>query len=160
RPPCRVLLMPRRSIHPVAVVTALVVGVIIPLSGCAVHGLSFVQDDRLNIVRPQENAEITLPLNLEWATRHYEGYYAVFFDRAPRRQGQSLRSLVPEDDPCRAQPACPTAQWLADRQIYVTDRPSLQVETLPERRENNRSKDRHEVVIVLLDASGRRIGES
>ena len=151
--------MPRQTVHPVAAVAA-AVSLIIPLTGCAIHGLSFIQDDRLTIVHPHENAEISLPMTLEWTTRDYEGYYAVFFDRAPMRPGQSLRSLVPEDDPCRAQPACPTAQWLADRHIYVTDRPSLQVDVLPNRRENRRSKNRHEVVIVLLDASGRRIGES
>lgn len=130
------------------------------MSGCATNGLSFVQDDRISIVSPADNAELTLPLQVEWKARDFDGFYAVFFDRSPMRPGQSLQSLVPDNDPCRTQDACPDAAWLAERHIFVTETTLLQVPQLPDRRENNRSKDRHEIVIVLLDASGTRIGES
>jgi hypothetical protein len=143
-------------------ITQLVGGVVlaVAMSGCSVSGLSFVQDKRVSIVHPKNSEETTLPLKLEWTAKDFDGYYAVFFDRSPMKPGQNLQSLVPDNDPCRTQDVCPDAAWLADRHIYVTDRTSLEIPQLPDRRDNNRSKDRHEFVIVLLDASGTRVGES
>ena len=34
------------------------------------------------------------------------------------------------------------------------------IDALPDRRANNRAKDRHDLTIVLLDGDGRRSGES
>jgi hypothetical protein len=130
------------------------------VSGCSINGLSFVQDDRIEIMAPGANDRLGLPLEVEWTAANYDGDYAVFFDRSPMKPGQSLLSLVSENDACRAEPGCPDAQWLADHQVYVTNMTTLRVEQLADRRENNRSEDRHEVVIVLLDESGRRVGES
>lgn len=129
-------------------------------SGCAVRGLSFVADTRLEIVGPEENEEVSLPFSVDWTVDDYEGSFAVFFDRSPMRPGRDLRSLVPEGDACRAEPGCPDAAWLADRNIYVTDANRVVIERLPERRDNNRAQDRHDVTIVLLDSHGRRSGES
>jgi hypothetical protein len=130
-------------------------------SGCSVNGLSFVQDDRVEILSPGMNERVELPLAVKWTAEDYDGDYAVFLDRSPMKPGQSLLSLVSESDPCRAEPGCPDAQWLADHQVYVTNTTTtLHIEQLADRRESNRSEDRHEVVIVLLDASGRRVGES
>ena len=134
--------------------------VAVSLSGCAINGLSFQQDKRISIIQPADNAEMPLPLEVTWTAQDFDGYYAVFFDRSPMKPGQNLQSLVPENDPCRAREVCPDAAWLADRNIYVTDATTLQVAQLPDRRDNNRSKDRHEMVIVLLDPTGARIGES
>ena len=142
-------------------VRTVVLGTAVALSaGCSTSSLSFVQDDRVRIVAPGENTEIALPLRVEWTARDFDGYFAVFFDRSPMKPGQHLQSLVPDDDPCRRQEVCPDAAWLAERHIYVTDRTVLDVPQLPDRRANNRSKDRHDVVIVLLDRTGRRVGES
>jgi hypothetical protein len=49
---------------------------------------------------------------------------------------------------------------LADRGVFVTDEPRLRVDQLPDRRKNDRSNDRHDKVVVLLDDEGRRVGES
>jgi hypothetical protein len=130
------------------------------MSGCAASGLSFKQDHRVSIVTPRDNAEMSLPLHVSWKARDFDGYFGVFFDRSPMKPGQSLDALVPKSDPCRTRASCPDAAWLAERHIYVTQGTDLQVPQLPDRRENNRSKDRHEIVIVLLDAKGRRVGES
>lgn len=135
-------------------------GIALVLSpSCAVNGLSFVADTRVAIVQPVENAEVSLPFTVEWTAEDIDDTYAVFFDRSPMRPNQSLLSLVPEGDPCRAERDCPTADWLAGRNIYVTSDTSIEIETLPDLRNNNRSKDRHEVAIVLLNADGRRVGE-
>ncbi|MBW3667900.1 MAG: hypothetical protein KY443_01690 [Actinobacteria bacterium] len=144
-----------RRVTNVAVAAVLVVS-----SACTTKGLSFVQDDRIDILNPTENATVGLPFELEWRARDFDGYYAVFFDRSPMKPGKSLLSLVARNDPCRAEDDCPDAEWLAARHVYVTDRTSLRVELLPELRDNNRSKDRHQVTIVLLDETGHRIGES
>jgi hypothetical protein len=131
------------------------------VQGCAVHGLAFVQDDRVEITTPSDNATVSMPLELRWEVDGYDGEFGVFFDRSPMRPGKGLESLVPEDDAlCRANPACPDAAWLAARQMYVTGEPSLTVEQLPDRRSEGSGSDRHEVIIVLLDAGGTRQGEA
>lgn len=136
------------------------VGVVACLSSCAVNGLSFVADDRLTIHTPAENESVGLPFTMAWSVDEFEGQVVLFFDRSPMRPGQDLSSLVPEGDPCRADPACPTADWLADRNIYVTDQDSLIIDSLPDRRDSNSERDRHDVTVVLLNDDGQRSGES
>jgi hypothetical protein len=126
------------------------------LSSCAASGLSFRQDDRVSIKAPPDTEGVTLPLQIEWEAKGYDGYFAVFLDGTPMRPNQGLLALVPEDDPCRARPACPDAKWLAERRIFVTKETSLVIATVPERR----GTDRHDLTIVLLDEDGTRNGES
>ena len=126
------------------------------LSGCAASGLSFRQDERISIRAPGNGESVSLPLEVSWNARDYDGYFAVFIDGTPMRPNQGLLALVPEDDPCRARSVCPDADWLADRRIYVTKETSLVIPTLPERGGN----DRHDLTIVLLDEDGTRNGES
>ena len=130
------------------------------LAGCATEGLAFVRDDRVTIDEPDDNQTVRLPFVVRWTASDYDGRFVVFFDRSPMRPNQSLRSLVPEDDPCRTEPDCPDEQWLEDRNIYVTNASPLRVERLPDERDNDRAKDRHELTIILLDETGRRSGES
>jgi len=141
-----------------------VLGVVAVMSSgagaCSVHGLSFVQDDRIDITQPAGGATISLPFDLTWSSKGFHGTYAVFFDRPPMRPGRTLLSLVPPQDSCRTDPACPTADWLSSRQVHVTRRTALHVDQLPELRSSNRAADRHEVTIVLLDEDGRRMGEA
>lgn len=127
---------------------------------CGVRDLSFVQDDRVHDLRPRPGELVRLPFDLTWSTRGFDGRFAVFFDTAPMKPGQGLDALVPKDDPCRTEPTCPDVAWLAERGVFVTEEGRLRIETLPDRRKNNRSKDRHEVVVVLLDGDSTRVGES
>ena len=57
------------------------------------------------------------------------------------------------DDACELEPGCPDEAWLENNGVYLTDVPSLRLETLADRRVKGRSKTRdpHEVIIVLLD---------
>lgn len=138
---------------------ALMLAVVLP--ACAVTGLSFVQDDRVRIVEPEPNAKLSLPFEVRWDVEGYDGSFAVFIDRSPVKPNQTLEALVPERDTvCRTDPDCPDAEWLADRNVYVTTDTSLMLEHLPDRRENDSTGDRHELTIVLLDEDGRRSGES
>jgi hypothetical protein len=129
-------------------------------SACAVSGLSFVADDRVHIVHPDPNAEVSQPFELDWTASDVDGSFAVFFDRTPMRPGQTLRSIVADGDPCLADASCPDASWLAERNIYVTDSTELTVELLADLRKSNHGEDLHDVTIVLLDEQGRRVGES
>lgn len=140
-----------------AVSLGLALAVLAP--ACAVNGLSFLEDNRVKIRSPKTNETVTLPFTLSWEAEDVDAVFVVFFDRSPMRPNQTLRSLVPERDPCRVEPDCPDTQWLADRNIYVVDGTRLEVEHLPDRRDNNRAKDRHDVTIALLD-NDRRSGES
>jgi hypothetical protein len=129
-------------------------------SGCAVDGLAFVHDDRLEIRAPASEATVRLPFDLRWTAKGVNGKYLVLFDRTPMRPNQSLLALVSSTDPCRTRPGCPDTAWLAEKNIYVTSDTHLRVEDLPEERTTSRAKDRHEVTIVLLDSRNRRAGES
>lgn len=130
------------------------------LSSCAVHGLAFVQDDRVEIESPRDSATVGLPLTLRWRARGFDGKYAIFFDRSPMRPGRSVRSLVPEGDPCRATNSCASAAWLALRDIFVVDGTSLRVTSLGGRPSDPSETERHQVTIVLLNSSGERLGEA
>jgi hypothetical protein len=142
-------------------------------SGCVdTANMAFRVDSRLQFVAPHNRQLATLPLRLSWhiagfrlaapgsepASRH-AGSFALFVDRVPIKPGQTVRSVAAGDRPCQANPTCPDSQYLADRQVYLTSDPTftlVQVRPLAE-------KDRtqlHDVTIVLLDTSGRRIGES
>ena len=138
----------------------LAVAVSLLASACSVSGLSFVTDTRLTIVEPTESAEVALPFTVSWTVEDFDGRFAVFFDRSPLRPGQRLIDLVPDSDPCRREAVCPDAEWLADRNIYETDDVRIVIDRLPDLRKNNRSKDDHDMSIVLLDKSGRRSGEA
>lgn len=142
---------------------ALVVALALLTSGCAVSGIAFRQDDRLSFVTPDDRAEVTLPLTVEWEVEDFEvgegaGSFAVFVDRAPQPPGKTLDWLARDDDSCRADDGCPDAEWFAERDVFPTTERSLTIERLPARADDRR--ELHEVTVVLLDEDGRRIGET
>lgn len=152
---------------------ALVLGLALLLSGCALRGLSFRIDDRLEILSPADREAVTLPVTIDWEITDFEvtgpdgtegpgsGYFGVFIDRAPQPPGEPVEWFAKDDESCRPADGCPDRQYLADRGVHTTQETEFVVKNLPpppsgqaERREF------HEVTIVLLDGSGRRIGES
>jgi hypothetical protein len=130
------------------------------LPACSTHGLLFMKAERIDIVQPRENSLQRLPLHLAWTAEGVRGRFVLFFDSSPMARGRSLLSLVPKHDLCRASADCPNPKWLSDNHIYVTDTPTLDVETLPDARRNKGAPDEHRVTIVMIDESGRRIDES
>jgi hypothetical protein len=127
--------------------------------------LAFRQDDRVEIVQPDDEAEVELPVTIRWESdvpERSDGgpYFAVFLDREPIAPGQSLRVLG--DETCEKDPGCVDADYLRDRFVYVTDETSLELETVPLKSGSQRTgaRDRHEAIIVLVDGDGRRIGEA
>ena len=143
--------------------TALAVVLALLTAGCGVSGLSFRQDDRLSFVTPEDRAEITLPLTVEWEVEDFEvgagaGSFAVFVDRAPQPPGKTLDWLARDDDTCRADDGCPDAEWFADRDVFRTTDRELTIDQLPARSDDRR--ELHEVTVILLDEQGRRVGET
>lgn len=140
--------------------------------GCSLSGLSFVQDDRVTITAPEDRAQVRLPVTVRWDVEGFEvtgrtgraekdaGYFGVFVDRAPPPPGHELEWLLRDDTVCAANPDCPDKEYLAARDIYSTTETSIVIDQVPEPARGERSRQFHEVTVVLLDGTGRRIGES
>ena len=143
------------------------------LSGCAVQGLAFTIDDRLQIVSPQDREVVRLPVTIKWKIRDFKvtgpdgaqnpeaGYFGVFVDRAPPPPGETFTWVAKDDRSCHPEDGCPSKAYLADRGIFTTDETKFVLKTLPPPTDDQaKRREFHEVTIVLLDGSGRRIGES
>lgn len=116
-------------------------------TGCA-DGLSFRQDDRLVIVAPLDGELVGEPLLVEWKMTPRPSSVAgflVFVDRAPQPPGKTIGHFTSDNR----------------SNIYETLTESFEVPafessaTGPKNRRN-----RHRILIVPVDAAGRRIGES
>lgn len=143
------------------------------LVGCSVSNLDLVNDHRLHFLQPADRAHLRLPVVLRWtmagsapASSGPTGaagagrYFAIFVDQAPVRPGQTLAAVASGDRSCRRSDGCPNALYLSARQVYMTSAESFvldHVDSIP----NARQKEQlHEVTVVLVDGTGRRIGES
>lgn len=145
------------------------------LAGCGLThlaDLNFRVDDRLHFTSPADRALVPHSFTVTWtiddfrvAAPHSEppsrdaGYFAVFVDRAPVRPGQTLDAVASDDPTCEQDPTCPDRAYLRDRQVYVTTDPSVRLRQVPDQAAKEDTQ-LHAVTVVLLDTSGRRIGES
>jgi hypothetical protein len=141
------------------------------LTGCAPAGLQFRNDHRLSFQQPKSREVVDRPVTLRWSMRDFDpvgldgsrdprkGVFAVFVDRAPMPVGKDLRWLFRKDVGCVQDPACPSPDYLADRDVYLTTAASV---VLAELRETYaiKGKEEHTATVVLLDGSGRRRVES
>jgi hypothetical protein len=144
--------------------------VVVLCAACVPQGLAFRIDDRLTITAPGDREQVALPVTLRWdvedfdvvepgtAVREDAGYFAVFVDRSPVPPGRTLSWLARDDAGCRSTDGCPDAEYLAARGVHATTETELVLQELP-RAEDGR-RERHTATIVLLDGSGKRIGES
>ena len=150
---------------------ALAVAGLLALSACSVGDLQFRNDDRLSFSAPAARAKVTTPLTVSWAMQDFtpvgldgsssrdKGIYAVFVDRAPMPVGKDIAWLARDDTSCVRDPACPNPQFLADQDVYLTTRPQVVLDRLPDAGEGV-GDEQHFVNVVLLDGKGVRIGES
>lgn len=142
-------------------------------SGCALHGLSFKVDERLAIISPEDREAVTLPVTIDWEISDFNitgpdggadaqsGYFGVYVDRAPQPPGQPMEWFAKDDETCRPDDGCPDEQYLADRGVHSTQETQFVIENLPPPPTDQADRrEFHEVTVVLLDGSGRRIGES
>jgi hypothetical protein len=144
----------------------------VSLSACVPDGLAFRTDERLTILEPEDRSTVSLPVTIDWDIRDFEivepggepaqdeGYFAVFVDRSPMPPGEDLRWVARDDNSCRAADGCPDEEYLAARGIYTTTETEITLEQLPRTTDREDRKERHRVVVVLLNAQGDRIGES
>lgn len=145
------------------------------LSGCIPEGLAFKVDERLTFRSPEDRSTVTLPVKLDWEIEDFEvvppgkgeprkdaGYFAVFVDGSPMPPGKDLRWIARKDNSCRADDGCPDEEYLEARGIYTTTDTELVLDQLPRTTSDDEGerRERHRATIVLLDASGTRIGES
>ena len=143
---------------------ALVLTVLLALftSGCAVRGIAFREDDRLSFVSPGDRDEVTLPVTITWEVDDFDvpedGSFGVFVDRAPQPPGKSLEWLARNDNTCRPEDGCPDEEWFAQRDVFRTTETEHTIDRLPARSDDRR--ELHEITVVLLDADGRRVGET
>lgn len=145
------------------------------LSSCALEGLAFEQDRRIEFTEPEYRQKVTLPFTIEWSIDDFEltgpiggsskdaGYIEVLFDKDPQPAGEGVEYFARDDVSCRTSDGCPDARYLAQRGIFTTTETFFTLRALPpapgvdlERGE----PDIHTVILVLLDGAGRRIGES
>lgn len=128
---------------------------------------AFTRADGIDFVSPLADVAVAQPLTLDWEVDADlqaridagEVILGVFVDRTPLAPGQNLLDLA--DDDCRREEGCPDAAWLADRGVFATKGSALELSALSDRRtsESETAPDRHEAIVVLLDAGGTRIGE-
>ena len=148
----------------------LLVGLALIASSCA-NGLAFVQDRRLEFTAPPSHDRVTLPVTVRWKIDGFRltgpdgssepdaGYFGVFVDRSPVPPGKPLSYIARDDLSCRRTPGCPDATYLSDRRVHSANDTAITFEHLPDLGAA-RGHETHEVTIVLLDGTGKRIGES
>jgi hypothetical protein len=141
------------------------------LVACIPDGLAFVKDERLEIVAPDSLTTVTTPVTIDWEIEDFRitgpdgsssddaGYFGVFVDRAPIPPGEALSWLARDDRRCLETEGCPDRTYFADRDAYTTSETSFTLRHLPDQ-DAYQGHERHEVTVVLLDGTGRRIGES
>ena len=137
------------------------------------NGLAFKTDERLTITFPRDRAEVTLPVTARWTVHNFEvtgptpaakpnaGYFAVFVDRAPQPPGERFAWFAKDDRRCLPVDGCPDEKYFTDRGVFATSGTSFTVESLPSTVPTGSTRrEFHDLTVVLLDGSGRRIGES
>lgn len=117
------------------------------LGGC--QDMQFRLDHRIEVQSPGNFAKVREPLSVRWTARDFnppsDGMFAVFVDRDPMPPGKTMDYFSDKDR----------------NHIWVVDTPSLTVDSLPGKPGvNDIERNHHDVTIVLLDASGKRIGET
>ncbi|HVF73533.1 MAG TPA: hypothetical protein VM938_00685 [Acidimicrobiales bacterium] len=147
------------------------VAALVVMAGCSAEGLAFRVDERVDVVAPEDDALVEVPVTVRWtaegirtATATQPGAsFLVLVDRAPPSPGRTVQSMVDDEPDCRGTQlaACLTPEALARRGIYTTTATELQLTTVPVRLGMPADKrDEHEVTVALLDEAGKRDGES
>ena len=139
-------------------------------TSCIPEGLAFVKDDRVEIVAPEGHTKVSLPVTIEWEVKDFEitgetdeasddaGYFGVFVDSVPVPPRRKLEWIARDDQACLNTSGCPDDTYFADRGVYATTDTSLTLKRLPDL-DAYGGRETHEVTVILLDGTGRRISE-
>ena len=152
---------------------ALVLAPLLAGCGMSVRNLNLRSDDRLHFLAPASRALVANPVTVHWRMTGFQaerpgaapagqhtGYFAVFVDQAPIKPGQTMRVVASRDPQCLHQAGCPGPDYLAQRQIYLTSSDQLTLGQIPSLAGDQDAVQLHSVIVVLMDTSGHRIGES
>jgi hypothetical protein len=152
---------------------ALAMAALLLAPACRMNGLAFRQDQRVKITAPAERADVRLPVRMSWSIRHFtpapadgsrsndRGSFGIFVDRAPQPPGETFAWFFRRLPGCRHIADCLTGDRLEALGIYQTTHTTFDLAAVGRRAGAPRGEeDFHEVDVVLLDGSGRRIGES
>ena len=151
---------------------AAVLGLYLAVAPACSTKVAFKQDDRVHFVYPRHRQKVQLPMTVRWTTDDFRvtgptaaaasgaGYFEVLVDRTPQPPGEPIGWFVRNDRACKQVPTCPDASYLASRDIYTTTTTSFPVNVVRPPAQGSKGKDIHEVTVVLLDGTGRRIGET
>lgn len=141
------------------------------LGGCVAEGLQFTNDDRLSFASPSPRAEVEVPVTITWTMDDFvatgldggsdedAGAFVVFVDQAPMPVGEDLTWVARDDADCERSPRCPNRRYLSEQGIFVTNKPSITIETLP-LVSDGVGNEQHYVNVVLVDGEGLRTRES
>lgn len=134
------------------------------LAGCSVDGLLFRADDRLQIVNLPDRSTIDIPFDVQFT---FDGSlspdgvaaFGILIDWTPPPPGRTLASLLDDDPACQGQQGCPEGYLERNRIIITTDTTYL-MDNVPVGTDQQERRSFHELTIVLVDAEGRRVGET
>jgi len=135
------------------------------LSACSTTGLAFRHDRRLRILNLKDRSTIDLPFDLEVSFDDSlpsdDGAVAlgILIDWTPPPPGKPLADLLDDDPACNGPAGCPDG-YLERNRIHVTTETSWLLADVPVGTDRQERRGFHEVTIVLVDAQGRRVGET
>ena len=147
-------------------------GSLLLLAGaCTTEGLAFIEDRRVEITGPEYRELLQLPVTVDWDVVDEsledrlgsDVSFGVYVDVDPQPPGESLEYFARDDVQCRRSPGCPDARYFGQRGIHTTTDSEITFNALPIAPGvdvDRGDPDFHEVTLVLLDADGKRIGES
>jgi len=153
---------------------ALLAAAVLPLTGCGLthlNELNFRVDDRLHFIAPKDRAKVHEPVTISWRmsgfrvaplgsepASHDAGYFAVFVDRQPIKPDQTMKAVA-SDRFCKQDPKCPDTTYLNQRGVYTTTGTTVHFDQIANLVGNDKVQ-MHTFIVVLMDTSGHRIGES
>ena len=132
-------------------------------AGCGFSNLNFRTDHRLHWTTPKDRALVQVPFTVTWTFPGgslHGGSFAIFVDRAPIKPGQTLRAVAGGDKSCKIDPTCPSTDYLNQRKVYTTTSSSLSLPQILPLTGNRDSVQLHQLTVVVLNASGHRVGEA
>ena len=133
-------------------------------AGCSqfsTTGLRLRNDPSIHIVSPDDGADVAAPFTVAWTDtdRPAGTRYLVVVNRVPMPPGEDLSWFARDDEICERRPGCPDADYLRLRGVLVTDATAIEIEIVPDV-VGGRDTDLDEIVVVRIDAGGRRVDEA
>jgi hypothetical protein len=133
------------------------------VTGCRASGFELVRTTEVRFISPHPNSAVSAPVTVSWAASPGLRFgqpggpvrYGVFVDRAPMAPGGSLRGLFRHHTLC-SDPSCLSLAFLEENGVYLTSADSVTITNLIPKHGGGL----HSIMLVLINASGHRIGES